>query len=171
MNLLEITYLNNVTQPEETISSPTFLETSYTSPSVDNSFPISFKKFHVTKIKENRQQAHVPKELSGFRYMPSVNPCTKKKQEKHFERSRRRIFNKMKLQPGATHKMADKFELSTQDERRKKAQQAKRERQQREQHLAIEAAKQADIAEKKEKPHLSAPVGNISHRVLMRQAD
>ncbi|CAB4417932.1 unnamed protein product [Rhizophagus irregularis] len=107
----------------------------------------------------------------------------------------------MKLQPGATHKMADKlaikivtpvdsslptpllhkvapfnqipdiFELSTQDERRKKAQQAKRERQQREQHLAIEAAKQADIAEKKEKPHLSAPVGNISHRVLMRQAD
>ncbi|CAB4417997.1 unnamed protein product [Rhizophagus irregularis] len=69
------------------------------------------------------------------------------------------------------NQIPDIFELSTQDERRKKAQQAKRERQQREQHLAIEAAKQADIAEKKEKPHLSAPVGNISHRVLMRQAD
>jgi hypothetical protein len=52
------------------------------------------------------------KELSDFRYTPSVNPCTKKKQEKHFERSCRRIFNKMKPQPGATHKMANKLAIS-----------------------------------------------------------
>ncbi|PKY57752.1 hypothetical protein RhiirA4_479069 [Rhizophagus irregularis] len=46
------------------------------------------------------------------------------------------------------------LDLRTEDERRKKAQIAKRERLDREQHLEIEAAKQADIVQKKEKAAL-----------------
>lgn len=47
-----------------------------------------------------------------------------------------------------------RLDLRTEDERRKKAQIAKRERLDREQHLEIEAAKQADIVQKKEKAAL-----------------
>ncbi|GBC32698.2 hypothetical protein RIR_jg12093.t1 [Rhizophagus irregularis DAOM 181602=DAOM 197198] len=52
------------------------------------------------------------KTLSNFRVTTSTNLCTKKKQEKRFERSCRRVFNRTKSQPGIDHSPSDRLAIA-----------------------------------------------------------
>ncbi|PKC67842.1 hypothetical protein RhiirA1_534613 [Rhizophagus irregularis] len=80
----------NDTLIEDNVSSNTSFPLISTSSIVDNSFLVSFEKFHVTKVKESEQQ------------------------QQRFERSYKRIFAKSKPKAGQTHKLADKLAISKQ---------------------------------------------------------
>ncbi|PKK57697.1 hypothetical protein RhiirC2_858113 [Rhizophagus irregularis] len=80
----------NDTLIEDNVSLNTSFPLISTSSIVDNSFLVSFEKFHVTKVKESEQQ------------------------QQRFERSCKRIFAKSKPKAGQTHKLADKLAISKQ---------------------------------------------------------
>ncbi|PKY50923.1 hypothetical protein RhiirA4_446607 [Rhizophagus irregularis] len=67
---------------------------------------ISYTKSYTARSVENllfgRQRNMYNLHLSRLQFTPSHNPNTAKKQKSRFDRSCRRVFNKIKLRPGAT---------------------------------------------------------------------